>query len=162
MMTYQFYDLRAFANVMAVADKKSFLEELIKHLKKALLIYEKAEDDDEQRRFDFKLMLLMVQFSVDANLLRQKQDDIRLYEEKYCSWKRFFRRDFWRRYIIFPGEKRSIEWKEQPDMHISVKEMIVLASTVYFQRGWGSCDDLRRELQHAVENEFRIIILTGV
>lgn len=161
MMTYQFYDLRTFANVMAVADKKSFLDELIKHLKEALLIYEGTEDTDEQRRLDFKLMLLMVQFSVDANLLRQKQDDIRLYEEKNRSWKRFFRLDFWWRYIIFPGEKRSIEWKEQPDMHISVKEMIVLASTVYFQRGWGSCDDLRRELEHAAENEFRIIVLTG-
>ena len=152
MMTYQFYDLRAFANVMGAEDKKFFLEELIKHLKKALLLaYEGSDDTEEQRRLDFKLMLLIVRFSVDVRLLRQKQDDIRLYEEKYCSRKRFFRLDFWRRYIIFPGEKRSIEWKEQPDMHISVKEMIVLASTVYFQRGWGGCDDLRRSLELAAE-----------
>lgn len=151
MMTYQFYDLRAFADVIYAADKDSFLEKLTRHLKQALLIYEDDKDSDEQRRLDFKLTLLIVSFSVNAPLLRQKQDDIRLYEEKNCSWKRFFRLSFWRRYIIFPGERRQIEWEEHPNMKISVKEMIVLASTVYCQQGWGGCDDLRRSLELAAE-----------
>lgn len=151
MMTYQFYDLRAFADVIYAADRDSFLKKLTRHLKQALLIYEDDKDSDEQRRLDFKLTLLMVAFSVNASLLRQKQDDIRLYEEKNCSWKHFFQPDFWRRYVVFPDERRPIERKERPHMKISVKEMIVLASTVYYQRGWGRCDDLRRRLELAAE-----------
>lgn len=147
-MTYQFYDLCSFADVIFAVDKDCFLEALKQHLKKALLIYEDDSDSEEQRCLDFKLTLLMVRFAVDGRLLEQKQDDLRVYEKNKRFWRRLFQRSFWRKYIIFPGERPDLFHEETPNLKVSVKEMIVLASTVYFQKGWGCCDDLKRELEH--------------
>lgn len=147
MMAYRFYDLCAFADVIRATDKQSFLVALKRHLEQALLIYEDEGDSDENRRLDFKLTLLIVTFVVNNRLLEEKQDRIRFFENNSRFFRRIRRRVFWQKYLLFLRDDPMQFPEEFPEMKISVKEMIVLATTVYVQKGWGCCDNLKRELE---------------
>ncbi len=141
MNEHQLYSLRTFEPVIQMKEHTDFLKAFKGCLMQGMKMHANAST-----QLDFCLLLQMLRWEVNVPLFRRMTDDLASYHRYEASF-RYYSRSLLS--AMFNQKRMHETWVSMQKIRlmITLQEMTFLATTFYCENGWGTPNDLKRELE---------------
>ena len=141
MNKHQLYSLRTFEPVIQMKEHTDFLKAFKRCLMQGMKMHANAST-----QLDFCLLLQMLRWEVNVPLFRRMTDDLASYHRYEASF-RYYSRSLLS--AMFNQKRMHETWVSMQKIRlmITLQEMTFLATTFYCENGWGTPNDLKRELE---------------